>query len=273
MRRWLPLALLALLAITAPAAADELRIDGAFTQGGLAIGHAPPGSAVSIDGRAVRVAADGTFLIGFGRDAGPSVTLTLSPPGAGARMQTLAVAKRDFPVQRIDGLPPKQVTPDPATLARIRAEAQLIDATREKDTALPLFLSGFVWPVQGRLSGVFGSQRILNGQPRSPHSGVDIAAPKGAPVLATADGTVTLVHEDMFYTGKTIVLDHGFGLSSVYAHMATLLVHPGQRVAKGSPIGAVGSSGRATGPHLHWGVSLFDTRLDPALLAGPPDAG
>jgi len=255
------------------AGADDMRFDGPFTQGGLVVGHAPPGSAVTIDGRPVRVAADGVFLMGFGRDAAPSVTLKVSPPAGAVRMQTLAVAKRDFPVQRIDGLPPKQVTPDPATIKRIQAEAKLLDAAREKDTPQPLFRSGFVWPVKGRLSGVYGSQRVLNGEPRAPHAGIDIAAPQGALVVAPADGVVALVNDNMFYTGKTVVIDHGFGLSSVYAHMEAVLVHPGQRLAQGTPIGRVGATGRVTGPHLHWGVSLFDTRLDPALLVGPPDAG
>ena len=266
-RLFLVLACLLLLSLGGRAsAADDLRFDGTFAQGGLVIGHTEPGSRVAVDGRPVRVSPEGEFLVGFGRDAAPSVTLTVTPPSGAARTRTLAVARRNFPVQRIDGLPPKQVTPDPATLKRIQAEARLLDAAREADTALPLFRSGFVWPVKGRLSGVFGSQRILNGEPRAPHGGVDIAAPAGTPVAAAADGTVALVHEDMFYTGRTVVLDHGFGLSSVYAHMETILVRPGQRVAKGNPVGRVGASGRATGAHLHWGVSLFDIRLDPALL-------
>jgi len=123
--------------------------------------------------------------------------------------------------------------------------------------------------VRGRVSGVFGSQRILNGKPRRPHGGVDVAAPRGTPVVASADGVVVLARPDMFLTGKTVMIDHGHGLASVYAHMSEILVTQGQRVAKGTPIGRVGASGRVTGPHLHWGVSLFDTRLDPALLAGP----
>lgn len=262
-----------LFAFGIPAGAADLRFDGPFTQGGLVIGHAPPGSTVTVDGRTVRVSAKGEFLLGFGRDAAPNVTVRVDEPSGAAETRTFTVARRDFPTQRINGLPPKEVTPDPAVLKRIRAEAELIVKAREKDSATPFFDSGFIWPVHGPLSGVFGSQRILNGKPRAPHSGVDIAAPRGTPVLAAADGIVTLANQGMFFTGKTLMIDHGFGLSSVYAHMETLLVHVGQRVRKGTPIGKVGATGRATGPHLHWGVSLFGTRLDPALLVPPQNAG
>ncbi|WP_316978411.1 M23 family metallopeptidase [Shumkonia mesophila] len=262
-----------LLAVPGLSAAAEVRFDGNLAQGGLAIGHADPGSSVTVNGRAVRVSADGEFLLGFDRDAPASVEISIIDAAGARQARTLAVARRDFPVQRIDGLPPEQVTPDPKTLKRINEEAALVAAAKARDSATPFFRSGFVWPVAGRVSGVYGSQRILNGEPRAPHGGVDIAAPKGAPVMATADGTVSLVQNNLFFTGKTVMIDHGFGLASVYAHLDTVSVHPGQTVAKGAPIGTVGASGRATGPHLHWGVSLFEVRLDPALLATPVLAG
>ena len=260
------LTILFLIAASFPAWAVELSFSGLFAQGGLVVGKTVPGSTVSVDGSPVRVSPDGEFLIGFDRDAGSAVEIHVTDPSGNSEVRRMAVADRDFPVQRIDGLPPKQVTPDPETLKRIRAEGALIAAARKHDTATAFFRSGFVWPVQGRISGVFGSQRILNGEPRSPHSGTDIAAPAGTPVLATADGVVALVHGDMFYTGKTVMIDHGHGLMSVYAHMSAITVKEGDPVRRGQPIGKVGSSGRATGPHLHWGVSLFATRLDPALL-------
>lgn len=265
----------AILLLAAPgiSAAAEVRFEGNLTQGGLAIGQTDPGSSVAVNGRPLRVSAAGEFLLGFDRDAPASVTLSITDPAGVKRAQAVAVARRDFPVQRIDGLPPQQVTPDPKTLKRINEEAALVAAAKAKDTATPFFRSGFVWPVAGRVSGVYGSQRILNGEPRAPHGGLDIAAPKGAPVVATADGTVSLVQNDLFFTGKTVMIDHGFGLASVYAHLDTVAVKPGQTVAKGAAIGTVGASGRATGPHLHWGVSLFETRLDPALLAAPVVAG
>lgn len=251
------------------AGAMEPRFDGTFVQGGLVVGHVAPGSSVTVDGRPVRVSVDGEFLLGFDRDAPAAVEIRITEPTGACRQQTVSVARRTFPVQRIEGLPPQQVTPDAQTVRRIQAEAALIAAAKARDSADPFFRSGFVWPVRGRLSGVYGSQRILNGQPRAPHGGLDIAAPLGTAVLATADGIVSLAHDDLFFTGKTVMIDHGFGLSSVYAHLDTVAVHPGQAVGKGAPIGTLGASGRATGPHLHWGVSLFDTRLDPALLVGP----
>ena len=256
-----------LLLATGPATASgDVVLEGHAAQGGLLVGKTLPGSTVTVDGRPVRVSKEGCFLIGFGRDATAPVTLRVVGAGGTASERTIAIEKRDFPVQRIDGLPPRQVTPDPKVIKRIQAENALIKAVRARDSAAAGFLSGFVRPVSGRISGVFGSQRILNGKPRSPHSGLDIAAPKGAPVVAMADGTVVLVHPDMFYTGKTVMIDHGHGLTSVYAHMSAISVRDGEHVARGRTIGAVGASGRATGPHLHWGISLFDTKLDPALV-------
>jgi murein DD-endopeptidase MepM/ murein hydrolase activator NlpD len=258
--------LLVLTAATNPAQAIELSVTGDLVQGGLAFGRTVPGAIVEVDESRVRVSEYGEFLMGFGRDAADTITVRVRNPGGTSDTQTLAVKARQFPTQRIDGLPPKQVTPDAEVLKRIRAEGALIKEARTKNSAAPMFRSGFVWPVQGIVSGVFGSQRILNGEPRAPHSGVDIAAPTGTPVVSCADGVVSLVHPDMFYTGKSVMVDHGFGLASVYIHMSEILVEEGQQVSRGTTIGKVGSSGRATGAHLHWGISLFQTRLDPALL-------
>lgn len=249
-----------------PAAALEL--DGTFTQGGLVIGQVDPGTAVSVGGRDVRVSAGGLFLVGLGRDAGPRVEVRASLPGGGIETRVIEVGQRVYKIQRIDGLPSRQVTPSPADQERIRRDRDAIVGVRRRDTAAAYFTSGFSPPVRGPITGVFGSQRILNGRPRSPHNGVDVAAPEGTTVTAAADGVVALARRDMFYTGQTVIIDHGHGLSSVYAHMSRLLVTPGQKVARGTPIGLVGKTGRVTGPHLHWGVTLFDTHLDPALLTG-----
>lgn len=274
MRIPISIATVLLLAVTTvPALALDISFSGNFVQGGLVVGRTLPNATVIVDGTPVRVSPMGDFLIGFDRDAASTVDIRVTTQSGESDIQRMSVASRDFPVQRIDGLPPKQVTPDPKTLERIRAEGALITGTRKRDTATAYFRSGFAWPVQGRVSGIFGSQRILNSQPRAPHSGTDIAAPVGTAVLATADGVVALVHDDMFYTGKTVMIDHGHGLMSVYAHLSEITVKEGTSVARGQPIGKVGSSGRATGPHLHWGVSLFDTRLDPALLVPETKAG
>ncbi len=252
--------------IAGPAAAIDLK--GNFTQGGLVVGRAAPGASVTLDGRPVRVAADGEFLIGFGRDAPAAAELIVIYGDGRRESRHLAVKPRRYKVQRINGLARRKVTPRDQDIARIRADNALIGAVRHLDTDHDYFKSGFAWPVKGPLSGVFGSLRILNGKPKSPHNGTDIAAPSGALVTAPADGIVALVGDDMFYTGKTVMIDHGFGLITVYAHMSKILATEGAVVHRGDPIGRVGKTGRVTGPHLHWGATLFATHLDPALLAG-----
>ncbi len=253
--------------IAGPAAALDLK--GNFTQGGLVVGRTAPGALVSIDARPVRVAADGEFLLGFGRDASAVAELIVTYGDGRKESRHLAVKPRRYKVQRINGLARRKVTPTAADIARIRADNALIGAVRRRDTDHDYFKSGFAWPVRGPLSGVFGSLRILNGKPKSPHNGTDIAAPAGALVTAAADGMVALASDDMFYTGKTVMIDHGFGLTTIYAHMSAILVTKGTFVRRGDAIGRVGATGRVTGPHLHWGASLFASHLDPALLAGP----
>jgi murein DD-endopeptidase MepM/ murein hydrolase activator NlpD len=179
------------------------------------------------------------------------------------------VAKRTYDVQRIDGLPPKKVTPSEEDMVRIRKEYALIRTARDRDDAREDFLGGFEWPARGRISGVYGSQRILNGVPRRPHFGVDVAAPVGTLVYAPADGVVTLAHDDMFFSGGTLIVDHGHGLSSSFLHLNAVLVKEGDRVRQGDPIAKIGATGRVTGPHLDWRMNLVGARLDPQLLVGP----
>ena len=243
---------------------------GQAVQGGLIVGRTTPGARVEIAERSVRVSPDGLFLAGFGRDAPTTLVLSITEKGKPVRPCEIAVKARTYKVTRIDGLAKSKVTPrKPAHLKRIRADNAAIGKVRGLETAHTDFAGGFIWPLKGRLSGVYGSQRILNGKPRRPHNGVDIAAPKGSPIRATGPGIIALVHEDMFLSGKTVMIDHGHGLSSVYIHMSAITVRQGQKVAQGDQIGRVGMTGRTTGPHLHWGMSLFKTALDPALLAGP----
>ncbi len=180
----------------------------------------------------------------------------------------MKIAKRDYRIQRIDGLPPRKVTPKAEDLKRIRQETALVKAARRRDDPRTDFMRGFIWPAKGRVSGVYGSQRILNGQPRRPHFGVDVAGPVGTPVVAPADGVVTLVHPDMFFSGGTLVIDHGHGLSSSFLHLSEVLVKEGQRVKQGELIARIGATGRVTGAHLDWRMNLFDTRIDPQLLVG-----
>lgn len=263
-----------LLAVTqlvtaAGAAGAELRLDGRPIQGGLIVGQAAPGARVAVDGRAVRVAPDGRFLIGFGREAGPNAILAVIWPDGTQERRALDIAPRAYDIQRIDGLPERLVSPALEDLARIKQDSARIAAARQRDTAESMFASGFAWPAIGAISGVYGSQRILNGQPRQPHFGVDIAAPTGTPVAAPADAIVVLTDEAMFFTGKTLMLDHGHGLTSVFAHLSEIVVGDGERVRKGQVVGRLGASGRVTGAHLHWGMALFGVQLDPALLVPP----
>ena len=246
--------------------ASALELSGPATQGGLIVGRVEPGARVVLDDRSIRVAPDGRFLIGFGRDHGSRARLVVTAPDGSATHRTLIVAKRRYDIQRIEGLPSKLVTPDPETLRRIENDRAQIRAARAGESFELLFGILFSWPATGPISGVFGSQRILNGEPRAPHSGLDIAAPEGAPVLAAAAGRVALAADDMVLTGKTLLLDHGHGLTTSYIHLSKILVRAGESVAQGAPIGRVGKTGRTTAAHLHWGVHLFDIALDPALL-------
>ncbi|MFU8877016.1 MAG: M23 family metallopeptidase [Wenzhouxiangellaceae bacterium] len=241
-------------------------LSGEPVQGGLIIGHADPGARIELDGQVVRQSGDGRFLIGFGRDETGTRSLVVDVPGQGRFERRLQVHERQFDIQRIDGLPPAQVTPDPESLERIRAEAAMTRQARERVDDRADFAEGFIWPVHGPITGVYGSQRILNGEPRSPHWGLDIAAPTGTPVHAPAGGVVTLAHPDMYFSGGTLLLDHGLGLSSAFLHLDEILVETGQRVEQGDLIARVGATGRVTGPHLDWRMNLGETRIDPHLL-------
>ena len=274
LRLWqLAAAVIAGLAVSTAGTAGDLTLDGELTQGGFVIGRTLPGSTVTVTGRRVRVSEDGVFLLGFGRDAANTVDLTIRHADGRKTERELAVSKRKYKISRVDGLPESKVSPPPEDLRRIKEDNAKIANVRKLDTAETFFQSGFVWPVTGRLSGIYGSQRILNGKPRSPHNGIDVAAPKGTPVAAIANGRVALTHDGMFLTGKTVMIDHGHGLTSVYIHMNQITVKSGDVVSQGQQIGTIGMTGRATGPHLHWGVSLFKTHLDPALLVGSMPEG
>ncbi len=258
-----------LLWLPIPAVADALQLTGDAVQGGLLQGQAPPGSTVLVDGEPVRVSPDGLFLVGFHRDDSTAQTVKALLPDGGEVQQVITPQPRQYQIERIDGLPPRKVTPPPEEMARIRAESAQVKEARRLDAARTDFADGFEWPVHGRISGVYGSQRILNGEPRRPHFGIDIAAPAGTPVTAPADGVVTMAHPNMYFSGATLIVDHGHGLSSSFLHMDSITVREGQRVRQGEQIGTVGASGRATGPHLDWRINLFDRRLDPQLLVGP----
>lgn len=264
---------LLVLALGRPAAAAEDReivtLDGTFAQGGLVLGRTDPRAVVEFEGRTVRVSPDGVFLIGFGRDAPSRAVLTLHYPSGLEEIREIEVAQREYDIQRLDGLPDRMVTPPPETWERIKADNRKIGKVRRIDSPETWFLSGWIWPAEGPISGVYGSQRILNGKPKQPHYGIDVAAPTGTPVVAPADGTVVLAETGMYYTGGTIFLDHGHGLQSAFLHMSAVDVTVGQFVRQGERIGAIGATGRVTGAHLDWRMNLFNTRIDPEFLVPP----
>ncbi|MGH6949705.1 MAG: M23 family metallopeptidase, partial [Vitreimonas sp.] len=245
----------------------SLDCAGAFTQGGVVLCRTLPGAAIFVDGVASgRADARGWAVVGFTREH-PAAGLIEARTDASAVQQSVDIAPRQFDIQRVDGLPPQTVTPtDPAVLERIRREAELKRRGWDSFADIEGFLEGFILPVEGgRVSGTWGNQRILNGVPASPHFGYDIAAPAGTPIMAPAAGVVTLAQPDMHYEGGLVFIDHGQGLITMYLHMSRLDVAVGDRVTQGQVIGAVGSSGRATGPHLCWRMKWRDRQLDPSV--------
>ena len=246
--------------------ARATRLPASVSQGAMVIGNTHPAAIVEVGGRTLSVAPDGDFVFGVGRDEKGPLVVKIKQPATGWIEHSIAVTPRDWPIENIRGVPPKTVNPPPDIAARIEREQAQVAAARERDDPREDFAETFQWPVQGRISGRFGNQRVYNGTPKSPHSGMDIAAPKGTPVRAPADGVITFVAPDLYLTGGTVLLDHGHGISSNFLHLSRIDVKVGDVVKQGDVIGAVGATGRATGPHLHWGMSWFDVRIDPLLV-------
>jgi len=251
-------------------AAPPLVVGGRYRQGGFAIGRSSPRATIILDGEIVGTAsADGWFFVGFDRDAAPTAELRVDALG-GSILHPLDIRPGEFDVQRIGGLPRDQVEPtDPALLERIRREVELKTAALTSRLDGDAFKDGFDSPLETwRLSARFGGQRILNGIPNRPHYGADLAAPNGAVIRAPADGLVTLAEPSMHFEGGLTMIDHGQGLTSFYLHQSRIDVVAGQAVSRGQPIGAVGMTGRATGPHLCWRLKWRDRNLDPMLMRG-----
>ncbi len=238
-------------------------------QGSLVIGKVPSGSSVRHAGRQLRVTSYGTVVFGVARDAGESVSVEVTLPSGHTETASVAVSPRDWPIERVNGVPPSTVKPAPALAARIAREQALVTSARQRDDARTDFTQQFMWPVKGRISGRFGNQRVYNGTPGSAHSGMDIAVPTGTPVKAPAAGVVTFV-DNLYLTGGTILLDHGHGVTSNFLHLSRMDVAVGDAVQQGDVIAAVGATGRATGPHLHWGMNWLDVRIDPLLVLERP---
>ena len=252
---------------------ERFTLDGSFSQGGILFGQTAIGAKVTLDGEDVMVDDDGRFLLGFGRDSAPTALVVVTLPDGVVERRSIDIADREFPVQRIDGIDQSKVSGfTEEQLAKIAADTALKKAARTETQRLADWSLGFDWPVTGRISGVFGSQRILNGEPKNPHSGMDIAAPTGTPIRAPAPGVVRLAEDDMYFEGGLVLLDHGHWLESAFLHMSRIDVEPGQRVEKGDIIGAVGATGRVTGPHLHWSLKWAGRLVDPQLTLDPLEA-
>jgi murein DD-endopeptidase MepM/ murein hydrolase activator NlpD len=251
-------------------AAPRLSFTGSLQQGSLVIGHAVPGAKVRVNNAPVSLTQDGLFAFGFEFEETKPSTIAAQFADGSNETRDLVPVVRHYEVQEVNGVPEKTVTPSPDEIARIKRENAMVAEVRKADSAGIGFTEPFDWPVPGIISSLFGSQRKLNGELEAPHFGVDIAAPANTPIHAPADGTVVLAQPDFFLTGGTTILDHGHGVFTAYLHQNTLKVAVGQSVKRGDVLGLVGMKGRATGPHLHWGLNWFQMRLDPSLSARTP---
>ena len=237
------------------------RLFGCFCEGGVIIGKANKNDFVEINKKRVKIFKNGEFIFAFGRNFKEKVSINFND-----NLREFNVEQKKYNIERIQGLPRAKVEPSEKDLKKIKLDQKLIINAKKIGEKKKLFNNEFILPVNGRLTGFFGSQRILNKKPKRPHYGIDIAQKKGAPIVAPSSGKVKLVAKEMFFTGNTVILDHGLGLISIFAHMDEILVENGQFVSIGETLGSVGMTGRATGPHLHWGVYLENTPVDPMSL-------
>lgn len=256
----------AILALPRRATGQQPRyaLEGELRQGELVIGKTEAGTRIALDGKPLRVSQDGRFAFGFPYNQKTRSVLVLRYADGMSESRDITPQLRDYEIQRISGLPAPYVTPPDELLARIKRESEIMRRVHARDTDSVWFADGFDWPIAGIVSSLFGSQRILNGEPRAPHLAVDIAAPTGTPIRAPADGIVSLIG-DFYFDGGFTILDHGHGVSTCYGHQSKKLVAEGDKVLRGQVLGEVGQTGRATGPHLHWGMNWFQTDVDPSL--------
>jgi len=254
--------LISLILVLISTSSFAVTFEGKFIQGSFILGKTEPGAEVFIDKKKVKVSSDGYFAFGLGRDRKNDVVIKINQ-----KKIVKKVFKREYKIQRIDGLEEKKVTPPEEVYERIKRENKWIGEARGINSDLNFFKNKFINPLEDAIiTGVYGSQRILNGKPKWPHYGIDFAAQEGTEIKAMLDGVVTLAEPDLFYTGGTLIFDHGHGISTLYMHMKTLMVKKGQKVKQGDIIGTVGSTGRSTGAHLDVRLNWFQTRLDPATV-------
>lgn len=242
------------------------RLPESVPQGAMVLGATDPSVRVEYAGRTLKLTPYGSFVLGIGRDASGEAVVRIQQPGAGWVEHRIRITPRDWPIEAVHGVPPATVHPPKAIAERIEREQAQVATARSRDGDETGFTQTFIRPLDGRISGRFGRARSYNGQPGAPHSGMDIAAATGTPVKAPAAGTVIFANPDLYLTGGTLVIDHGHGISSTFLHLSRIDVKVGDTVRQGDVVAAVGASGRATGPHLHWGMNWFDVRIDPQLV-------
>ncbi len=244
---------------------DRLELNGSFSQGGLLFGKTNPKDKIFFNNKKIFVNESGDFILAIGRDEKLENSITIEGLKENEKHK-IKISKRKYEIQKIDGLPKNQVTPSEEELKRIKKESKEISISKNKFLNQTFYKSGFIWPVKGIITGKYGNQRILNGQPRRPHYGLDIAAASGTKVISPSDAEVSLIMEDTFFNGKMIILNHGLGLNSIYSHLKKIYVKEGIKIKKGDLIAEVGSTGRSTGPHLDWRINVFNVAIDPELL-------
>ena len=246
---------------------SETIFTGDFVQGGIIIGKNKLAKKVFLDGKELKISNNGYFIFGFGRNHNKKSSLKIIlNKNNNVKFHYFDIKKSKYKIEKIDGLPKKMVTPGPEFYKKIKDDRTLIKNSMKDSYANKIFPLSFIKPSEGRLSGVFGSQRILNGIKKNPHGGMDIAAPIGTPIKATAKGKVILARKGLYYTGNIVIIDHGFDLKSMYIHMNDIHVREGDIVEQGKVIGTIGMTGRVTGPHLHWNIYLNNIKINPELL-------
>ncbi len=258
--------LVSALIVSTSFSAIALELKGHLTQGGLVTGQLDNAKSVSLNGKSLKLADNGLFVFGFGRDAKPVHTLSWVDKTGKGHSQDLVITLRDYDIDKITGVAKKYVSPPKAVSERISREAIAVRKARAVNSDLEYFLQPVLRPAKGRISGVYGSQRYFNGEPRRPHFGLDIANKTGSPVYAPISGTVVFAEPDLYYSGGTLILDHGHGVTSTYIHLSKLDVKVGQKIEQGTKVAEIGATGRVTGPHLDWRFNWQGERLDPALL-------
>ena len=243
---------------------DNLDLKGSFIQGGLLFGKTISKNKIIFNKKNIFVNKKGDFVLPLGRDE--KLENLIEVDGKKKETHIIKISKRKYKIQKIDGLPKNKVTPNEKELKRIKKESKKIRESKSVFFDQTLYKSGFIWPLKGVITGEYGNQRILNGKPRRPHYGLDIAAKSGSKIISPSDAIVVLTMEDSFFNGKMIILNHGLGINSIYSHLKKIYIKEGEKIKKGDLIAEVGSTGRSTGPHLDWRINVFNTAVDPALL-------